>query len=561
MPKVADLAVEVGADITPLTTDMKAAGHSVDRFTKSAERFSRRTERSFQRINRSSGRLRAGVQNTAFQFQDLAVQIAGGTAASRALAQQMPQLLGGFGALGAVLGAVVAVAIPLRTAMQGMAADGEDVTKAFGTLEPLAKATANAFQNLGQNVHDALELAVNNIDRIIVVAGTATALFAGRWVAAMVAARVATFSLSGALVALRGALIRTGIGALVVGAGELVFQFTRLAKSAGGFGAAVGLLWDVAKESFGRIGVGMKLLQVNFQIISNGIADAWNEALGTMSVAFGRFQDSIAESGLGQFFGLQGGFENAAAGAVHQTRSQLNSEFEGLLGERGALEEQLAAPLDSIQRIRDLMASIKEEKITLPDLFGVSEEEDEDGNKGSDRLKEKLSEREQAIADHMNRIRALTQGGLGSTLGAWGKYFGSLATLTDTNNKKLLGVAKSFGAAQALIDAWRAHNATLADPTLPWWARIASAVQVLGAGLGAVSAISSVSSGGGGATASPAGGGASFSAISTASSAPETSDARVVNLQLIGGIPREYAIQMVDALNDAIGDGARINLV
>ena len=37
---------------------------------------------------------------------------------------------------------------------------------------------------------------------------------AGRGVAALIAARVATFSLSGALTMLRGAIIRTGIGEL-----------------------------------------------------------------------------------------------------------------------------------------------------------------------------------------------------------------------------------------------------------------------------------------------------------------------------------------------------------
>ena len=52
---------------------------------------------------------------------------------------------------------------------------------------------------------------------------------------------------------LRGALIRTGIGALIVGAGELVFQFTRLVSGAGGFGNAMGLLKDVVVEVWERI--------------------------------------------------------------------------------------------------------------------------------------------------------------------------------------------------------------------------------------------------------------------------------------------------------------------
>lgn len=54
-----------------------------------------------------------GVQNASFQLADFAVQVQGGQAASLALAQQLPQLLGGFGVLGAVLGAAVAIGVPL----------------------------------------------------------------------------------------------------------------------------------------------------------------------------------------------------------------------------------------------------------------------------------------------------------------------------------------------------------------------------------------------------------------------------------------------------------------
>jgi hypothetical protein len=47
-----------------------------------------------------------------------------------------------------------------------------------------------------------------------------------------------------ALVVLRGALIRTGIGALIVGAGELVYQFRAVTATA--WGAAIELLGEVA---------------------------------------------------------------------------------------------------------------------------------------------------------------------------------------------------------------------------------------------------------------------------------------------------------------------------
>ena len=55
---------------------------------------------------------------------------------------------------------------------------------------------------------------------------------------------------------MRGALIRTGIGALIVGAGELIYQFGRLVSGAGGFGKAMALLGDFVSEVWERIRMG-----------------------------------------------------------------------------------------------------------------------------------------------------------------------------------------------------------------------------------------------------------------------------------------------------------------
>lgn len=64
-------------------------------------------------------RMGLAVQNSSYQFADLAVQIGGGVAPSQALAMQLPQLLGGFGVLGAVMGAVVAIGVPLARVLFG----------------------------------------------------------------------------------------------------------------------------------------------------------------------------------------------------------------------------------------------------------------------------------------------------------------------------------------------------------------------------------------------------------------------------------------------------------
>ena len=50
-------------------------------------------------------------QNAGYQIQDFTVQVAGGQSALLAFAQQAPQFLGAFGALGAGIGAGVALSL------------------------------------------------------------------------------------------------------------------------------------------------------------------------------------------------------------------------------------------------------------------------------------------------------------------------------------------------------------------------------------------------------------------------------------------------------------------
>lgn len=551
-----EIKVRVGAEtqaaeagLERVQREMIDTGRAADRAASRA----RQMGRAFQGVERRSAGMQRGIQNAAFQVGDFAVQVGAGQRASIALAQQLPQLLGGFGALGAVAGALVAIVVPLTAAMSGLAAEGEDVTRVFGTLQPVAQSVAAALSTVRETVGAAASLVVNNIDRILTIGATAIALFGTRWVAAMVAARVATLSFSGSLLFLRSALIRTGIGAVIVALGEAVFQFTRLTQAAGGFGEALSLIGDVARESFDRLGMRIKLLKTNFQIVINEIQFAWVNGLGHMQVAFGKFLDGIAARAPA-FMGMEGGNAAAAIGAVSDALDQIVDEQVSLFETAGGLRESLDAPYQSIQRIRDLMASMKDENITLPDILGVGDDEDGGGGKT---LKEKLSDQEQTIKDHLDRIRGLTQGTLSGKLGAWGDYFNTLGNLVGSKNEKILKASKAFAAAQALIDAWVAHNKVLADPTLPWWARIASAVQVLGAGLGAVSAINSVSTSGGG-----AGGAGASTAVGGAGgvSSPESPlNVRLSGLsadEMISGANLE---SLFDRLQDEAGDrGIRV---
>lgn len=85
-------------------------------------------------MERSSRAIRGSVQNVGYQVQDFAVQVAGGTSATRALAQQLPQLLSGFGLWGVLLGTAAAIIVPLVASMWNMNAASEANAKSIQNL-------------------------------------------------------------------------------------------------------------------------------------------------------------------------------------------------------------------------------------------------------------------------------------------------------------------------------------------------------------------------------------------------------------------------------------------
>ena len=154
------------------------------------------------------------------------------------------------------------------------------------TTGPLGMAIQGLFANLG---------------RLTTYATTFAAFLAGRWVAGLAAAALSVKGLAMGLVVLRGALIRTGIGALIVGAGELVYQFTRLVSGAGGFGNAMSLLKDVAVEVWDRVSLSASAAWARVEsgwasaqaVIYDGLQGATDAVVGWGNSAVGTFQGAF----------------------------------------------------------------------------------------------------------------------------------------------------------------------------------------------------------------------------------------------------------------------------
>jgi hypothetical protein len=195
-------------------------------------------------------------------------------------------------------------------------------------LEAVADAMAAVARTTGP-MGQAITALFDNLGRLASYAAAFAAFMAGRWVAGLAAAAFSVRGLAMALVVLRGALIRTGIGALVVGAGELVYQFSRLVTGAGGFGKALELMgnvakavWDGIKKTMGSLVDDFRALRADIESIWASLmaylAGKWADFLGTIAPTFNAVADKIGADFTIDVFGAQAYasmLENAAGNA------------------------------------------------------------------------------------------------------------------------------------------------------------------------------------------------------------------------------------------------------
>jgi hypothetical protein len=160
-------------------------------------------------------------------------------------------------------------------------------------LEAVADAMAAVSRTTGP-LGQAIRSLFDNLGRLTTYATTFATFMAGRWVAGMVVAAVSVRGLATALVFLRGALIRTGIGALIVGAGELVYQFGRLVSGAGGFGNALELMGDVARAVWDGMGRYLGSFTDDFRAMRADIERIWTRLMAFLAGKWVDFLGQIA---------------------------------------------------------------------------------------------------------------------------------------------------------------------------------------------------------------------------------------------------------------------------
>lgn len=231
---------------------------------------------------------------------------------------------------------------------------------------PVLEAIANAMAAIGKTTGPlgrAIKSLFNHIGEIATIAATFAAVLGGRLVISLASAVLGIKGVSLSLAVLRGAIIRTGIGALIVGAGELIYWFGRLVKGAGGFGEAMGLLKAVALEVWERISDGAWGIVLRMWSVTNRLKATWIDALATMQDKWALFLKAISGAAF-KVPGMTGlandlAFEAGMAGqAVAQLRTQASDFREyaaNLAGQADTLATNITRPLKSMEALRDAM--------------------------------------------------------------------------------------------------------------------------------------------------------------------------------------------------------------
>ena len=226
------------------------------------------------------------------------------------------------------------------------------------------------------------------------------------------------------------------------------------------------------------------------------------------------------------------------------------------------LKEQMEKRLDIIKR--GLMDERELSKAERDDRMDELREMEEAGLIDEERIRQA---RESAQEQHQDRLTAIDRAGVTARLNLLSDGLGNMATLMQTENRKLFEIGKVAAIAQATVDGYQATISAY---------RVGSGIggPVVGAAFAATAATAtgvqiaklastSYGSGGGSVSAPPGGGG---TVPDTQTGAQQGGQRNVnLNLSLVGdSFSRQQVMglgrEMVDEINNALDDGAQLRV-
>jgi len=287
-------AVRLGvASQRQANASLKALGVQYGYTTKQVQRMNLalvQGTRSFKRFGS------VGLQQVGYQVGDFAVQLQGGTNAFVAFGQQGSQLLGIFGPMGAIAGAVLAIftafAAPLSQMETGAGAAADEMKKLKGELEPIATMVKNLGSSLKDVAFDSIDAIANNLQKVISYAVAFAAVWIGR-LGIVYGIKAATYAMAtfgsvsvAAFALIKRAIIATGIGALLVLLGEAINVMLQLREATGSWGKAFGLVGDVVDAFIEEFNAHFSNLAVSTEQVILRIAALFVEGLADIGERF-----------------------------------------------------------------------------------------------------------------------------------------------------------------------------------------------------------------------------------------------------------------------------------
>ena len=278
-----------------------------------------------------------------------------------------------LGAQGLITGEVIQRALvgnieKLREEAESMPATIGDAFALMGNAALQLVGRWDQLLGASESVATALIGVADNLERLAAYAIAFGGFMAGRWVAAFVAARAATMTLSGALVLLRGAIIRTGIGALIVGAGEMIYWFGQLVKGAGGFSDALTLLGDVASGVWEGIIATAKAVPDALEGVWQRLSEGFLKAVADMAYGWADFIAAVAGAaeGLGSvevmgmrpFAGMATSIRGAATTALGGANDVMASSLAAGSASRAAFDRAGSAATAGFENARTAAARL-----------------------------------------------------------------------------------------------------------------------------------------------------------------------------------------------------------
>lgn len=535
MAQISGIEVRINGDASGLKSAVNQAESALGSFTKTANAA-------------ANTNFAPKIQNAAYQIQDFAVQVASGTSATRAFAQQLPQLLVGFGTLGAVIGAAAAVAIPLGGAFLNAAGGAGKLGEAVSTIAPYAV--------------------------------TATAALAGFYAPTILAGLATTTSavgvgLVGAIRAVTAAMMANPLGLLVAGvaaAAVAIFAFRDDIKKVFGVDF-VGTIKDAVNWTIGAFLKLKNVIAIAFQnigsILGSALVDSTNAALGLVSDSLkvdNPFAKDAADAGaaIGQALAenTTKDYLGAIGSAATDVMSKVGEMFSGGLsaaGIGGNTSNSVAPSQEPGTAFTDKLKQIQDHFKTEREL--LDQEYANNQNVLLNALNNELISRqeywtltEKLAQEHQDKITAIRQAGINTDFNALSSFFGSMQSAAQSGGKKMLKIAKIFAAAQAVVGTMQAAVSAMNDPTaVTPMQKFANFAAVFAKGMAAVAAIRGVSEGGGG---NSGGGGGGAGAASAPQTPTTTFQFTLTNDPM--GFGEKFARQFIDQLNKTQRNGGQI---